>query len=110
MPSPLPNRLNVVVTSRPLDLKHEQVQSCRMNELPETLRSLESKFSTVWVIGGAQLLEHLHSAIDEVYITEFVGDFSCDTTINFDLAEFTFVSRECSENKKWEIWHRAKLS
>jgi dihydrofolate reductase len=79
MPSPLPNRQNVVVTNN----ADYVAEGAEVIVGDPTARLLElAKTETVFVIGGASLFESLLPIIDEIYITQINGNFDCDTSIN----------------------------
>lgn len=76
MPSPLPNRTNIVVTR---DTNFQTNSASPMSDrVIERLTSL-AKTSTVFVIGGADLFEQLIDVIDVLHLSRITGHYDCDT-------------------------------
>jgi len=76
---PLPDRLNIVVTSRHVSdseiNKHKDVIFIHKNSLCDFLRYNDN----IIVIGGATIYEAALPYIDEVILSQVNGDFECDT-------------------------------
>ncbi|XP_014208214.1 dihydrofolate reductase isoform X2 [Copidosoma floridanum] len=80
---PLANRINVVLSSQPLDLGKDAI-AC--NSLPEAIQQisqdhLRDKVEQVWVIGGSSIYQ---AAMDSpnfyrLYLTRVKKHFDCDT-------------------------------
>lgn len=96
---PLPNRINVVVSSK---------------DIPEitTLTSLPSRDTMdlvdVWLIGGAKLINSSWHLIDEVHLSRTVAEYTCDTFINLVKLEQEFMCwfKEQHTDHSYEIWKR----
>ena len=96
---PLPNRINVVVSSI---------------EIPEitTLTSLPEKdnmdLSDVWLIGGAQLINSSWHLIDEIHLTRTIAEYTCDVSIDIVKLEREFMCwfKEQHTDHTYEIWKR----
>ena len=80
MPSPLPNRKNVVVTRDPT-FHDEGVDMVISSNISDALYEL-SLTEEVMIIGGAKLIELTMDDIDVFYLTEMIGDYGCDVKIN----------------------------
>jgi dihydrofolate reductase len=97
---PLPKRINIVVSSKPLEAEYSNV-----------IRSPDANFDTYdfyWVIGGANLIEQLWPSITEVHLTKVYDHYTCDTFIDLLYIEHNYV-RTCSEmfpDHTYEIWKR----
>jgi dihydrofolate reductase len=94
---PLPNRINIVVTSRPFD-KDICIDSITG---PYTRDS-------VWLIGGAKLIEQSWQYINEVHLTRVYDHYTCDTFIDllYLEANFTRTWSEVFPDHRYEIWKR----
>ena len=83
MPSPLPQRRNVVVTSNP-DANPGADEYITSNLIQEILR-IEQEHSRkdrpVWIIGGANLVEQTEDIFDAIYLTIMENSYKCDTFI-----------------------------
>lgn len=96
---PLPNRINVVVTSNHI-------------EGITTLSGLPDKdnmdLRDVWLIGGAKLIESSWHLIDEVYLTKTFNEYKCDTFINLAKLQKEFMCwfKEAHVDHSYEIWKR----
>lgn len=78
MPKPLPNRCNVVVTSRPLDY-YPTAHNCIGGDYKsEILKLAELEERDIWIIGGAEIIDHCKDIIEEWHITKIHGIYDCD--------------------------------
>lgn len=96
-PKPLPNRKNYILTRNPeYSDSRGYVISQNHNETIELLieeASQENK--TIWVIGGAEIIEMMYSYIEELHLTIFDENYDCDKFIRNPLdAGFTEKSYE----------------
>lgn len=113
MPHPLPNRINVIVSSTE-DFKYRDKASLIVNpaNLDKDITALKDAFPmrTVWIIGGAQLLQTTAHLIDCVYLTKFDDTYNCDVIINIDsyLSKFSLLKEKAGQEKRFQIYH-AKL-
>lgn len=91
MPTPLPNRVNVVVTRGRID-----GIITMSGDLPHELKLLQHNHSTkhICVIGGADILLQSLPAIERLYVTHIPGKWKCDTVIDNSslLDNFTMLS------------------
>ena len=96
---PLPNRINVVVTS---------------TDIPgiTTLNSLPAKdymdLSDVWLIGGAKLIDSSWHLIEEVHLSRTFTEYHCDAFIDLVKLEREFMCwfKENHTDHSYEIWKR----
>lgn len=97
MPKPLPNRTVYVATHRPV--VHAQPFS---GDIKEKLLKIEESHpdKTVFVIGGADILESTKDLFDRVYVTHMKGAYRADTRIFVKefLAGFTPVRAQVSRD------------
>ena len=99
---PLPGRVNIVVSSRPLEAEHHNVirsQGLYFNR-PDDM--------DFWLIGGAKLVESYLKEIDEIHLTKTYDLYTCDTYIDllYIEANFTRTWSEVFPDHKYEIWKR----
>ena len=96
---PLPNRFNVVVTSKSID------NTITINDI-----SLQfySEYPNAWIIGGAQLVNTSWWAVDEVHLTRTFAEYTCDTHIDLLKLQNEFVCwfKEDHTDHSYEIWKR----
>jgi dihydrofolate reductase len=79
MPKPLKNRINYVVTNRPVDLALSL-----KGDIVDNLLRLENQYpdKKIFLIGGVNLLESAKPILDHVYLTYFKKQYIVDTKIN----------------------------
>lgn len=96
---PLPQRVNVVVTSKTLD-RHDII----------TIPNLKAfnDFNNAWLIGGARLINSNWDFIDEVYLTRTHSKYACDTYVNLISLQndFHVYSSTRYNTYDYEIWKR----
>lgn len=69
LPEALPNRLNIVITRRPCDIKVPRVVAVQtLSEALELAKSVNAK--EAWIIGGERLYHEAFPIVDEMHITE----------------------------------------
>jgi len=104
MPSPLPNRTNIVVTRNPdYQLNDAIVLS---DNISSRLTSM-AKSNTMFVIGGAALFEQLMPDINILYLTRIAGNYDCDTFLSMDkiLSQFELIdSIEINRTTRFETY------
>jgi dihydrofolate reductase len=94
---PLPNRINIVVTSRPF-----------VQPGVATINQLLNYSDSYWLIGGASLVEQSWPYINEIHLTKVYDHYTCDTFIDLIYIEANF-NRTWSEvfpDHAYEIWKR----
>ena len=72
---PLPNRRNIVVTSKVID----GVESFTIDQATTYLKSIGTE--EVCIIGGAKLFSALFPYIDELHLSRIQGKYDCDTVL-----------------------------
>lgn len=85
MPTPLPNRLNILVTNNFID-KDDIIQI--KGDIPTALLEMQSKYpdDNVFVIGGPDILMQSIPVLEYVFITRIPGEYMSD--VNIDLSKF----------------------
>ena len=90
---PLPNRKNVVLTSR-VGYVAEGAQT--MHDLQSALDALEAdpEVADIWIVGGGQVYAQAlgHPGCREVHWTQIRGDFECDVRVIEFRDKFEVVS------------------
>ena len=101
---PLPGRLNIVVSSRPLEDEH-RYNVFRASELNNWNRPDDVEF---WLIGGANLINQYWKEIDEVHLTKVYDHYTCDTYVDLLYLEtnFNITYSEVFPDHMYEIWKR----
>jgi dihydrofolate reductase len=94
---PLPNRVNYVMSSRPIN----------GIVTPETSLILQEK-QEVWLIGGAKMIDSYWQYIDEIHLTKVFDHYTCDTFIDLLRLQnnFYMISQENFSDHYYQIWKR----
>lgn len=94
---PLPNRANIVVTSKPFEM-----------EGVTCVEYLHNYSDFYWLIGGAKLISSSWDYINEVHLTLVKEDYEGDTFIDLNVLynKFILVSEEEFEDHNYQIWKR----
>jgi len=108
MPRPLPNRVNVLVTSRKDD--YPGADTYIGGNLVSGLKLLELNHPGLitWVIGGPNIIEQTLGVIDEFYISRIPGDYDCDTHLPLKKIEtlFDLTYEEGHPEVIFQIWRK----
>lgn len=99
---PLPDRVNFVISSRPLEEEYENTF------LVPNLSFYRPDDVEFWLIGGAKLIDSCWQEIDEIHLTKIYDLYTCDTYIDliYIEANFTRTYSEVFPDHKYEIWKR----
>jgi dihydrofolate reductase len=94
---PLPNRVNIVVTSRPF-----------VEDGVASINRLLNYPDLYWLIGGAKLIEQAWPYINEIHLTKVYDHYTCDTFIDLLYIEHNYVRTysEMFPDHTYEIWKR----
>jgi dihydrofolate reductase len=82
-PRPLPNRENIVITSKQMD-EVETISGSIMRDLQKLDFNSEKD---VWLIGGRQVIESYIDLVDEFHLTSIPGDYECDTFLDEEILD-----------------------
>ena len=112
MPKPLPDRQNLVVSSRPLMLPPDVILLDDTN-----YKTLVVDFKVDWVIGGANLFNSLLHMFDEIHLSHLHKAYECDRHINlaqieekFDLLDSTIhLTHTYKIYKRKEKWRNKNV-
>lgn len=114
MPKPLPGRMNFVITNR-THVGHGAIV-IRGDDICEQIQQIAQAYpdKTVWIIGGANILDQTRDLIDEIYLTHFKGSYRVDTRVDLKkyLLGFTPKSASVSEDRQctWVIYKNENIS
>jgi dihydrofolate reductase len=97
MPKPLPNRVNAVVSSSSRD-SFSITPHCvvRPEDIENFLENADRVFS-VWIIGGARLLNSTLDYIEEIHINQFTKSYDCDTIIDINAIRNRFYETKVDD-------------
>jgi len=110
MPKPLPHRHCVVVTNQDIDLfpeAHDVIAGAVLQESIEVLKNQHPN-KTIWIIGGAKLINSTKHMINEIHLTLFYDDYDCDVKIDYKdiLNDFDMQYETYGRNKIFSVWTR----
>lgn len=105
---PLPNRKNVVVTSKGLIDARDPGAYVVAHPKVETIDSIEKAELGSWIIGGAALIQSAWPMINEVHLTTTHKNYTCDTFIDFSYlkSKFSIIYSEQHSDHVYQIWSR----
>lgn len=93
MPSPLPKRVNIVITSDYTKLS-PGFDASYGGDVGKLLPMIVSRWSAsgpIWIIGGASLLHQSLPYIHELHLTRISGDWDCDVHLDLEEIDKQFV-------------------
>lgn len=112
MPTPLPHRTNIVVSSSNLDDgQFRQITNLNAGDLAVLDSNHPSQ--DVFVIGGATLFVSVIDDIEILHLTKIAGNFDCDTFLPLDLIKekFSLIDRISIDNTiTFETYINRKLT
>ena len=110
MPSPLKDRINVLVTNQRKE-NFPGANEYISGDLIDNIKNISSKYnkSHTFIIGGPKILNQLFELVEEFYLTRIYGNFNCDKNIDLQKIKATMKISERIENDEtchFEIWKR----
>jgi len=95
---PLPNRINVVVTTKPIDLPSDVIAVTNVYQF--------INYPDAWIIGGAKLIQTSWSFLDTIHLTRTFTKYNCDTFIDLVKLdrEYKLTYKEVFSDHTYEIW------
>lgn len=98
---PLKDRINIVITSKFIDIDDLPPQTIMLPELTFDHRNC-------WLIGGAQMVETHWHMIDEIHLTKTFTEYTYDKFIDLIKLEkdFQMVHSEDLIDHQYQIWRR----
>ena len=110
MPWPLPNRVNVLATTREKEFPGADIYIC--GDLNKKLKTLRKEYDnkTIWVIGGPNIIEQTIESIEEFYLSRIPGKYNCDGFLPLDNIEILFTKTwfEKHDSVEFQIWKKNK--
>ena len=110
MPWPLPNRINVLATTK--EQKHPGADKYVCGDLEVELNKLKEEHPNkiIWVIGGPNIIEQTMDSIEEFYLSRIPGEYSCDGFLSLKAIESLFEKTwsEKHESVEFQIWKKIK--
>jgi len=111
MPTPLKNRINVLVTSQSESLypgADKYISSDIINNIKKTVFEYNKK--NIWIIGGSNLIDQLFNLIDVFHLTRIKGKFNCDKKLDIDRINKNmkiYSSNESNDKScTFQVWMR----
>ena len=110
MPTPLTNRINVLITTKS-QTEFIGVDDFISNNLKENILKIVKKYQNLekWVIGGPNIVEQFFDLIDIFYLTRVYGKFDCDKKLDLSIIEDSmFLKKKIlnDETCHFEIWKK----
>ena len=110
MPSPLKDRINILVTNKDVN-KYLGADEYLSGDISNKVLSLSKKYQNkdIYIIGGAEILNQLFELIEEFYLTRIYGNFECDKNIDLQKIQesMKMITRiENDKNSHFEIWKK----
>ena len=101
---PLPNRVNVVVSSSNILAKVDVVS---ISDLRRRLSSMDTD-QDMWIIGGARLIEGMMDYIDEFHLSQIKGNYNCDTFLPSTLIQenYSLTSSQFQGDVYVDVWSK----
>jgi dihydrofolate reductase len=93
MPSPLPGRVNIVITSDHTKLApgFDASYGGNVSTVLPMIRKRWADAGPIWIIGGAGLLHQSLPYIHELHLTRIDGDWQCDVHLDLEEIDKQFV-------------------
>ena len=111
MPTPLKDRINVLVTSKSHTLypgADEYISENLINNIKKISLKYEKK--TKWVIGGTNLINQIFNLIDVFHLTRIYGKFNCDKKLDIEkITQNMKINKTIQSKDKtchFQVWSR----
>lgn len=108
--APLPDRLNVVVTSQPLKSVSGAIGTLYGDNLCQAIKSFERSYDDreIIVMGGAEIYTQLFPVCEKLYITRIPGVYECDTYLDLDpvLKDYRLIDIREMKTCVAETWEK----
>ena len=110
MPSPLKNRINVLITNQD-KVKYPGADEYISGDLISKIKLINTKYEKqdLFIIGGPKIIDQLFALVEEFYLTRIYGKFDCDKKIDLTKIEDAMILEKKIINDKichFEIWKR----
>ena len=110
IPTPLANRINVLITTKSSSLLPGADKYISGN-LNTNVKKIINEYDQLekWVIGGPNIVDQLFDLIDIFYLTRIYGKFNCDKKLDLQKIEqnMNLIKKINSDDTcHFEIWER----
>ena len=110
MPSPLPNRINVLISSHQKS-KFPGADEYIDKNIIEGVKKISEKYQDYykWIIGGPNIINQLFNFIEIFYLIRIYGDFNCDKNLDLNniYKSMQLIEKiNCDKTCHFEIWER----
>ena len=110
VPTPLPNRINILITNKSPQL-FPGAQHCISGNLNEKINKIINEYKALqkWVIGGPNIVDQLFDFIDTFYLTRIYGRFNCDKKLDINKIQQNMKLDQKIKNNDtchFEVWKR----
>ena len=110
MPTPLNNRINILITSQD-QMKYPGADEYISGELIPKIKMIAKKYEKkeIFVIGGPKIINQIFQLIEIFYLTRIYGKFHCDKKLDLKkIKAEMFLKKKIIGDKKmhFEIWKR----
>jgi len=110
MPTPLKDRINVLVTNQNKE-DYVGADEYISGDISSNTLNLSKRHSNkdIFIIGGAKILDQLFELVEEFYLTRIYGNYDCDKNINLQKIQesMTMIKKiENDETCHFEIWKK----
>ena len=110
MPTPLKNRLNVLISKRKKSL-YPGADFYISDNILDRIREIEIEYKNkdIFIIGGNEIINLTIDLIQEFYLTRIYGNYNCEKFINISLIENKMkMIKKINGDKSchFEIWKK----
>ena len=110
MPTPLPNRINILVTKKSQSL-FPGANYYISDNLNANIKKIINDYKSLekWIIGGPNIIDQLFDLIDTFYITRIYGQFNCDKKLDLTKIQQSMKLENKFDNDEtchFEVWKR----
>ena len=111
MPWPLPNRINVLATTKKEKFlgADKYIKGNLKKELLKIKK--DNKEKVIWIIGGPNIIEQTLGVVEEFYLSRIPGKYDCDGFLSLEKIEKLF-DKAWSEDHgtvEFQIWKKREL-
>jgi len=110
MPTPLKNRINILVTSKDISLypgADHYINGVVSNEIMNMEKEYFEK--DIFIIGGPEIIKQTFNLLKEFYLTRIYGNFNCDKFIDIKkiMNSMKLIKKiNCDDSCHFEIWRK----
>ena len=110
MPTPLKNRINVLVTNKDKEL-FPGADHYLFGDIKDQINNIQKKYKQkdIFVIGGSEIINLTIDIIEQFYLTRIYGNYDCEKFLNISLIENNMTMEKKIEGNStchFEIWKK----